>query len=372
MKRPKPGAIAAGALATALLASCALSREPIKLGLVSGLSGANADLGEAGRNGAMIAVDEINDTGGVNGRKVELFVRDDGNEVERAKAAAAELVKLRVAAIVGPFNATMVDAVRTVTEDAKTLVFTPTASSFKYVGKDDYLFRLNSSTRDNTEDYAAFMTERRAYKRVSIAADSQNKSFSESWLEEFRRAYGARGGTILSETWFDTRILRDYGELARGMLTGRPDAVLLVANTVDVARLAQQIRKEDATVPLVAAEWAGTQQLIEMGGHAVNGLALLQIYDRFGAQKPYLDFVARYKERFGGEPSYSSIMAYETVRAIATALRLAKPGEGIRESIVRGSPYEGLQQTFAIDAFGDSRRKSYFVVVEGNDFGKAP
>ncbi|MDC7241133.1 MAG: ABC transporter substrate-binding protein, partial [Spirochaetales bacterium] len=72
-----------------LIAGC--SREPVKVGFISGLSGGNSDLGEAGRNGAMMAVEEINETGGIDGQGVSLLIRDDGNDTEKAAAAAQEL-----------------------------------------------------------------------------------------------------------------------------------------------------------------------------------------------------------------------------------------------------------------------------------------
>ena len=78
-------------LLLAALAACS-PPEPLRIGFIGGLSGRVADLGEAGRNGAQIAVEEFNQAGGINGLPVELIVRDDGQNPEKAIAAVNESV----------------------------------------------------------------------------------------------------------------------------------------------------------------------------------------------------------------------------------------------------------------------------------------
>src|SRR5512139_4244843 len=78
-------------LVLVLLSGCG-PREPLRIGFIGGLSGRVADLGEAGRNGVQIAIEEINRAGGVKGRQIELLVRDDAQTPEKAIAAVNELI----------------------------------------------------------------------------------------------------------------------------------------------------------------------------------------------------------------------------------------------------------------------------------------
>jgi len=361
------------ALAAGLLAlSCSGIKEPVMIGLLCGLSGGNADLGEAGRNGALIAVDEANSRGGAAGHPVVLVVRDDGNDPEKARSGARELIRQRVAAIVGPFNTSMTEAAMEVTEEAEQVLFSPTATAMQLVGKDDYLLRLNSTSRENAEDYADFMFHRRNYRRVSIAADLQNQAFTESWYVEFRKAFRSLRGEILDVVWFDSRMLSGYGQMTASLLASKPDTLLFIANSVDVARISQQIRKQDSEIPIMAVEWAGTQQLVELGGKAVDGVEVLQIYDRFNLQEGFLQFADLYRQRFGSEPSFSSILAYDAVRIVLEAWTRREKGESMKEAILRNSPYQGLQQEIRLDANGDSRRITTFVRISGQEFIKAP
>jgi branched-chain amino acid transport system substrate-binding protein len=84
---------------TQLMAGCSMEKTSIALGFIGGISGGNSDLGQPGRNGAMLAVEEANRTGGVNGRSVELVILDDADNVKKAKAAARDLIKKKVEAM---------------------------------------------------------------------------------------------------------------------------------------------------------------------------------------------------------------------------------------------------------------------------------
>ncbi len=353
-------------IVTAVLSGC--REEVVNIGFISGLSGGNADLGEAGRNGAMIAVEEINASGGIHGKTVNLVIRDDGNTYDQAVKSAGELVDEKVVMIIGPFSTFMTEAVHSVTEPAKLLTLTPTASAMQITGKDDYLFKLNSSTRDNAGAYARQMHDKHGFGKVSIAADEQNRAFSESWVNEFTGQYKDLGGELLSASYFDSSTLDAYSTLVGELLEGDPDAILIVCSSVDTARLAQQIRKVDKNIPLVTSEWAGTRQLIELGGAAVEGMEVMQNVNLLGREPEFLSFMEKYRERFRVEPSFSSIMAYESVKIGAEALNLKSEEQSLKEAVIAGSPYQGLQQKIEFDRFGDSRRIPVFVSVQNRNY----
>ena len=354
--------------ALVLLGGCSDDKTPIRLGLVGGLSGENVDLGQAGRNGALLAVDEINQSGGVNGHPVELVIRDDKNRRDGAIAATKDLVEEGVVAIVGPFTTTMAEAVRTVSEPKHVLVFSPTASSVRLAGLDDSFFRLCSSTTDQASHYAEFMVRQKGLRRISLVAAKDNLSFVKSWVDEYKRRIAAYGGELVAEVWYDFSAMSGFGDVVRDLLAPKPDAVMFVANAVSVARMAQQVRKSDKTTPIFASEWAGTQQVIELGGKAVNGLVVIHIFNKYGKEEPFLRFVKEYQTQFKSDPSFSSVIAYEVVKILAKALEKQTPEESLKQAILKNGPYQGLQQSFAIDAYGDTVRQAHFVVVNGTQF----
>lgn len=356
------------ALAGLAMVSCA-APPLLKVGFVGGLSGPNADLGEAGRNGVMLALEAADRTGK---RPVELLVRDDGNDPQQAAQAARSLIEEGVDIIIGPFNTAMTEAILEVARPVDLTVFSPTASSTTFSGKEDNFLRLCATTADNAASYAEFMVSRRGYRRISIAKDNQNHTFAQVWTEAFIHDVNQRGGSQVKDLWFNSQNPLNYGQLVQQLLEAGPDVILIVANAVDVARITQQLRRQNFQIPVVAVEWAATQQLIELGGAAVDGVETLQLFNRFGREPAFLSFVDAYRKRFSAEPSFSSILSYEIMSVVLQAEDRRTAGESLRHAILHYGPYPGLQQNFVLDRFGDTQRKGTFVRIVDGGFVEAP
>lgn len=350
-----------------LTLSCTGGDTTIQLGFIGGLSGGNADLGEAGRNGAIMAVEEVNEAGGINGVPVSIIVKDDNNRPEKARQAAQQLIDLEVKAIIGPLTSTTTEAVIGLTNPAGLLVASPTASAVHLAETDDHLIRFCASSRDNAYSYADYIYQKLGYRKLSVVADAQNRIFSESWYGEFNTRWQELGGEVMFLEFFNTITQTDYQALSERLLFAQPDGILLIANSVDVARHSQQIRKHDENIPLLAVEWAATQNLITLGGAAVEGLITMQIVNFFDTSPAFLEFTASYQERFGKYPSFSSIISYDAAKTVIEALRLQKK-ETLKESLLSNQPYQGLQQQLTIDKWGDLITESTFVIVRDNEF----
>ena len=353
------------AMAALLLAACGPG-EPLRIGFIAELTGRSADLGEGARNAMMLVVDEFRAGGQLGRRPVEVLVRDVGADATSARRSAEELVAAGVEVIVGPMNSGSIDAIQPVTEAAGVLLLSPTASAVKFHGKDDHLFRLNSTTRDNGRHYAEHY-HARGIRRIAVAVNQNNRAFSESWLEEFRRAYEAVGGRVLAAPFFDSSA-PSYEPVVHELLAGRPDGLIFIANAVDSARLAQQVHKLRPGMPMIVAEWGGTSQLIVLGGRAVEGMMLLQNYNQEDDSPRYRAFEQAYRQRFGKPPAFGSVLAYDAGIAVLTALARRERGVKVKDALIRFGPYEGLQQEVRFDANGDASRVAHFMMVKDGRF----
>jgi branched-chain amino acid transport system substrate-binding protein len=353
--------------AFALLLTGCEEEPPIRIGFIGGLTGRSADIGQASRNAVQMAIEEINEKGGVNGRKLELLIRDDKNSPETAGKRVRELATEGVTAIIGPNLSSIAGGMLPAVNETQIITISPTVSSLFFVGKDDPFFRMNSNTRQNARAYAAHHIEKGG-KRVSAAFGLQNRLFTESWLEEFRKAFEALGGRVVAAAPYDAKSPKGYASVVESLLSAAPDAILLVSNGVDTALLAQQIRKTGSDVHLIAAEWAAPEQLIELGGKAVEGITILQTYDRDSAEPHFAAFRNAYFEHFAANPGYASIAAYDAVTVLIAALEQQDGGRSLKEILVNLPPLKGLQQDLAFDEFGDGVRKKFFVTVKNGDF----
>lgn len=349
-----------------VLGDCSPS-EPIRIGFVGGVSGRVADLGIAGRNGALLAVELRNQSGGVAGRQVELIVRDDEQDPEVAERATRELVVQGVVAIVGPMTSAMAMRMVPVANETKMLLVSPTVTTENLSGLDDHFFRVTSSTREYAYKNALYQ---RNLRRVATAHDLGNRAYTESWLRDFSDAFARHGGVIVQSLGFKSGGDTLFLPIARDLLAAQPDGLLIVANSVDSALLCQQIRKLDSRVPIMVAEWGATERLVELGGQAVEGVAAPQLFDRESIVPAYRAFRQRFRERFGQEPGFGGTAAFDATNAVLDALAERRPDQSLKETMLAVRRFEGVQSPLSFDDFGDARRETFITVVRDGRFVK--
>lgn len=129
-------------LAALLSQGCSPERPPLVIGYLGGLTGRSADLGVAGRDGALLAVEEFNAAGGVDGRKVRLAVANDKQNQDAARNAFRSLVRQNALCVIGPMTSSVAVAVAPLAAQSGTPLISPTTSTDALTGKDDLFYRL--------------------------------------------------------------------------------------------------------------------------------------------------------------------------------------------------------------------------------------
>ncbi len=345
-----------------LFSGCA-SQEPILVGLAVELTGRQADVGINVRDAALMAVEEVNALGGVNGRPLELVVRDDQGLPEVARLVDAELVEMGVVAIIGHYTSTQTAAVLDQMNAARVVLLSPSASSAIFSGKDDYFLRLIPDTSFVGETLGQHIMESYDVQRVLGVYDENNRVFSEFfWLAVDAQVRSLGGAT---EVIVYNSPQTDLQALAGQIKAGNADAIVIVASAVDTAVLAQYLRQISVQVPLFSSPWAQTSQLIEKGGQAVQAMELSAFYDTGISTEPKARFVRAFEERFGRGPSLGASQAYEAVMMLAKALETTGGSrDGVREALLGLRGFPGLLGPITFDAYGDVQRDVYIMRVE--------
>lgn len=346
-------------------------QEPIRIGFIGGLSDRNSDNGQSGQNGVTLAIEQFNRAGGVDGRMLELVSRDDAQNKEKAASSANELVAAKVEVVIGPFTSSMAEVIVPITGQAGIFQISPTITSMAFYGKDDNLFRINRTTRDNARDYAKVMTGR-GERNIAVAYDMRNRNFTESWLKEFEIAVKESGAAVAVAVPYESGADTHFDKVVQDMLAAKPDSLFFISGALDVARLAQQARKLAPSLPIGASEWASTEQLVELGGEVVEGLLIVQNYNHNDESPRFKAFTEDYFKRFQRNPGYSSVSAYDAATVVLTALKKRQKGESLKAAVMKAGPYEGLQQQIVFDANGDTTRKVFFTEIKGGRYVQLP
>ena len=351
------------------LSSCS-SKEPIRVGFVANLTGPNAALGVDGRDGALLAVEQINSQGGVNGRAIELVIRDDLGTSEGAIAADSELIENeKIPVIIGHMTSGTMMASWPVFKDSGTIFISPTVSTPQLSGMRDNFFRLIPVNSVNAKKLADYAFKDLSLKRVAIFYDTDNAAFTKTYRDGFSEQFTSNGGSILLAHAFSSSAAPDFKPVLVDLKSQELDGIFVIASAVDTALVAQQARLEGVNVQLLTSNWAMTEDLIANGGHAVDGIIVVVANDENNQSEAYLAFYDRFQERFGRAPTFAAGYGYEAVLVFAHAFQMTN-GEldGFADALLQTRDLPGVNGNISFDEYGDVLRTLYLMTVRDGKF----
>lgn len=180
------------ALGTAGLAGC--SKQPLRLGFLGGLTGPTADLGIAGRDSTLLAVEQFNQRGGFQGQAVELVEFDDRQQPAALNELADRIRQASLAGVVGPMTSSVAEAWIPVANRLGLTTVSPTVTSSDFKGRDDQFFRVCSTTREYAYISAEHHMRASSPKRFALVRDDSNAAYTRSWAQHFADRVTFLGG----------------------------------------------------------------------------------------------------------------------------------------------------------------------------------
>jgi len=341
-------------------------KEPIKIGLMVTLTGVYPDLGREIRDGALLAVQMINEEGGINGRPVELIIRDNKYSIEQAKLNYQELVNENVVAVIGPATSTTAKNLLPIINQKKILTIAPTPTSTELAGLDDYMIRLRPTNKEDAKTLAKYVTENLKVKKVAIIYDVINPSYTKDFINNFKTHFSEKVSFFIYP--FDEKNI-SIKNLAKQILSQSPDAVLIITEVYNADLLIQNLKIVNSpNILLLIAPWAKSPKLIEQGGKRAEGVLTVDTVDEEYKGKFYESFKNKFIERFGHNPNFASCNGFESVIIIKKAIEKGAVKETMKETLLRIGKFEGLQGEITINKFGDREINPFIFKVENGRF----
>ncbi len=357
-------------LLLSVLGGCSREQDPIKVGVAGTLTGPMSDMGVAVRNGAELALEKINEEGGINGRPLELLIMDDKNDPELIPALYASFLEEEVAAVIGHTFSNMSMAALPLINEQEIILVGPTNSSNALTGLDDFFFRVSQPTRMETDMHASFALQQ-GLSRMAVVYDLGNRAYSEDWLESFTAAYTAQGGTVTDTLTFEAGTGLSFSHLAEELHNTEGEAFLIIAGASDTAMICQQLSIKGSMIPRFTSSWAKTSELLQRGGDAIEGLYITHMYDKNYQGELYLKYREAYEERFRAEPIFGAAYGYDAMMALRDVLlnSSSHTAAELKKTFLELEYFQGLQGKFSMDEFGDPHRDYFFLFqVENNTF----
>ncbi|WP_243371903.1 ABC transporter substrate-binding protein [Geotalea sp. SG265] len=355
-------------LSVLVLQSGCRNKQPIYLGYAGPLTGKFADLGISGRDGALLAVEEVNAAGGIRGRKVELLAKDDAQDPEQAKKVDRELIEAGAVAVIGHMTSVMSVAGLSVTNPAQLVMVSPTTGSNDLTGIDDFFLRVYPPSRKVAQLLSTHVIEKMGIRSVSVIYDSTNEAHTLGLYRYFSEDYRRLGGRVVQGLSFKGGGGADYPRLAAQIASDGSQGLFIIAGAMDTAMICQHLRRAGSRIPVVVSEWATTDDLLSQGGRAVEGITFFQTFDRNSTNPAYLAFRRNYRERFRRDPTFAAVHAYDAARVVFTALARDSDPKKLKSTILSIVHFDGLQDQIVIDRFGDPKESPFLMVVKNGSF----
>jgi branched-chain amino acid transport system substrate-binding protein len=355
-----------------LLQSGCKDPDPIRIGFIGGLTARAAGLSTSGRDGFLLAVEEVNSRGGINNRKVEGLVQDTHLHKETALQAVHSLISSGASAIIGPMTSQTAVTIVPEINRAGIPMISPTVSTNKLAGIDDYFFRVYYTNAQAASLLAERVLLQTPSIRIAAIYDLDNRAYTEDWVLQFQKILEQGGGTLVGKIPFDFHKDSLFLDLARQAAETDPQGILILANAVDTAMICQQLVKIGVDLPRYATGWSYSDDLLQFGGKSVEGLMIIQSADLLDPSPAMQHFVSSYQERFHAQPNFPAMHAYDATRRILAILEKTTEPRRIREELLKTESFAGLQSDLAVDRYGDLKSPRLFLArITDGKFVKA-
>ncbi|WP_373483212.1 ABC transporter substrate-binding protein [Acetobacterium sp.] len=353
------------------LTSC-IQQKPVTIGFVASLTGSTSELGVNGRNGLMMAVEEINAGGGINGRLVEVVVKDDKNDPENGLAVDQALYEDGISFIIGHMTSSMAKTSLPFVNENKLLMISPTMSSYELANQDDHFITVVSSN----DIEAAFIAGRileNGGKNVAVIYESKNRAYTETIKDFLASELSGNGGKVIYEEAFLSGANPAYLEISDRVLNAKPDSIVILASSFDSAMFCQQFYKSGNQEPIYLSLWAMNNDLILQGGDSVEDVYIPSLLDTESERPEYLAFKNVFLKKYSAEPTFAATYSYESAMILFDSLKKTNSydPEIIKAAIIEKSVFEGLQDDINIDEWGDASRTLYLYRIKDGQFKKA-
>lgn len=360
-----------------LLAVCAFisavtacGEAPIKIGVFVPLTGARGHLGPPIRNGVRLAVDEINAAGGINGRPVEIIIKNNDGDRTAQLAVAKKLADLGAVGIIGPIASQTAMDIRPFMKDYSGVVVSPTASTSLLNGKKDNFFRTFVNNTRQAEKLADYAVKKRGLMRAAVFGDLENEAYLKDFNESFIRRYTALGGEVrlIFNRSFSERDT-DWESMAKQVAQENIDVILLSVQDRLTGLFAKVIRKQGSAVQILAPGMPATKSVLTIGEEAVEHMVFSFGRDEHDGTPAYDSFKKAYQEKYGPFFQPVSIYGYDAAQLLLNALKEAGGDQGkLKAVLARGGAFTGVQGAYVMDEFGDIEREGVMTTIVDGQF----
>ncbi len=321
---------------SAVMAAGAMAAETLKIGAILSVTGPTAFLGVPEANTLKMLVEDINASGGINGQKVELIIKDSAGQKEKAVSYAKQLIEEeKVFAILGPTRTGSTLAIKSLCEKSQTLLISCASSKMIVDPVASFVFKTPQNDSLAVRKIYEHM-QKQGISSIAVAVGGtgfgkMGKKFSEELAPEY-------GITIVASEVYAPNVTDLSSLVAKWSGNEEIHAVINWSIVPAQTILAKNMRQANWDVPVYLSHGFGNIKYVEVGGKAVEGVLFpagrLLIAGELPAEHPQkkllLDYKNNYESKYNEPVSTFGGHAYDALMILKTALETVGEAETMK------------------------------------------
>ncbi len=353
-------------------AASATPKPDIKVGLATAKSGAANFYNPQQSNGALLAVDQINAAGGINGAKLQLIVEDDGSVRDQGITAFKKFIEQdKVAAILGPTLSAVAAGAHPVAQAASVPVIAISNTGLGIVGKCDYgacdwIFRASLGEQSAVPETVKAVTQKLGLKKVVIIYG--DGKFELDDLTIFKDAFKTNGVTVAKEIAYTAKDV-DFAPFVTQAKGENPDAIVASSLAGPAGKILDEVAKQLPGKRVIGGNGLNSSALLR---NANAGLIVVgTAWSKASTDKTNTDFIAAYKAKFSADPDQFAAQSYTAMIVLADAMkRSGSPTEkaALKKALEGVSNLATPLGSFSFTADHDVKQPTFVMTVKDGQF----
>jgi branched-chain amino acid transport system substrate-binding protein len=363
-----PHTLMAAVCALAFAAPAAVQAQAIKIAGLYELSGPGASAGTMFKNGADLAIKEINAAGGILGKKIEHSISDTQTNPGVAKGLATKAIDDGAFAVFGPVFSGSIMVSMAETQRAEVPNFTGGEAAAITTKGNPYIFRTSFTQATAMPKVARYIVD--GLKAKSVAVMFVNNDFGKGGRDAITKALEAQGAKVVADISTDSGQV-DFSAPVLKARNANADVLFVYTNEEESARALRELRKQGYAKPVVGETTLTGQKVIDLAGEAANG-ALAHVGLTVDAPNPLmLKFKAKFYQETKTISDHNGIKGYTGVYVLKAAIEKAGKldrkavAQAMRGLSLSAAKHPGVLMDVRFDDKGDLDRESFLVEVQG-------
>jgi branched-chain amino acid transport system substrate-binding protein len=352
----------------------------IKVGGIGELTGDIPAVGASFKNAAEMAVQEINDAGGldVGGTKykIEFFLEDNAGKADQSASAAQKLItQNNVVAIIGPNASRYAIPASEIAESSKVVLISPWSTNPKTTLQSDgktpkkYVFRACFIDPFQGRVVAKFAMDQLKAKKAAVLYDVAS-DYNKGIAEFFKQTFEENGGQVVAFETYTTGD-KDFSAQLTKIKEANPDVIFLPNYYSEVPLQIQQAHRLGITAPFLGSDSWGSAELLKLCGSDCEGYYFSTHYAADAATPAATKFIEAYKAKYGSTPDDVAALTYDAFGLLWEALKSAGKvdRQAVRDALAQIPKYEGVTGTMQFkEGSGDPIKSAVILQIKDNAF----